>query len=149
MATIGAKEQQRRAMREGKSAKPPTKAPKTQKPEPTKVQAKPAEQAQPAPEKESVVRTKKQTKKAAPRAAVNGKTAAAKVDRSPLTVGNFIADAPLGVLMADLEREFKMDAHPMRSKIHAAKHKLGFTIEYDAQSKRYTGTAPKAKKKAA
>ncbi len=71
------------------------------------------------------------------------KTASAKgVDRRPLTVGTFIT-RPGGCTMAELEREFKMEAHPLRSKIHAAKHALGFSIEYDAKEKRYTGQAPR------
>ena len=83
-------------------------------------------------------------KAAAPKARAAKKVPAAKgVDRSPLTVGAFIVNAGGGCTMAALEKQFKMDAHPLRSKIHAAKHKLGFSIEYDAKEKRYTGQAPR------
>jgi hypothetical protein len=154
MATIGAKEAQRRAMREGKmtgrEARSATaKAMVAAVDGPKKVQPP----AEPATKESSV---KKPAKKAAPpkakakappKAKVAAKPAkkvpAAKgVDRSPLTVGTFIVNAGGGVTMAALEKQFKMDAHPLRSKIHAAKHKLGFTIEYDAKTKLYSGHAP-------
>lgn len=65
-------------------------------------------------------------------------------DRSPLAVGTFIVAAgPAGRPMAELEKEFGIDAHPMRSKIFAARHEHGFTIDYDAKAKAYVGQAPK------
>ena len=152
MATIGPKEAQRRAQREtkmtGREARSATaKAMVAAVDGPKKVEP-PA-----SPAEESGVSKKKPAKKAAPKAkakppkiAKSAKkiTSAKGVDRSPLTVGTFIT-RPGGCTMAELEKEFKMDAHPLRSKIHAAKHKLGFTIEYDAKEKRYTGQAPRFK----
>jgi hypothetical protein len=148
MATIGPKEAARKAMREAKMTTPKATA-----------KARPAAQAKPAaPETtESSVSKKKPAKKAAAKAKAKkppkiarAKAAAPKkakpakpgVDRRPLTVGTFVT-RPGGCTMAELEREFKMDAHPLRSKIFTAKHVLGFTIEYDAKEKRYTGTAPR------
>jgi len=46
-----------------------------------------------------------------------------------------------GVSMADLVKTFGIEAHPMRAKIHYAKHKLGYAIEN--RDGRYYGTAPK------
>jgi len=46
-----------------------------------------------------------------------------------------------GITMAELVAEFGIEAHPMRAKIHYAKHKLGFTIV--SEGGRYVGTAPK------
>ena len=136
MAKIGVKEAERRAMREGKmnrreAAAATTKAMVAAVDGPKKVEP-PA-----TPAEESGVIKKAKKKAAAPK-----KTAAKPgVDRSPLTVGTFIATGG-GVSMAVLEKQFKMDAHPLRSKIHAAKHKLGFTIEYDAKTKLYSGYTP-------
>lgn len=151
MATIGPKELQRRDMRENKpkpraAAKiaPPTEA--AEKPEPT-APANPADQAAPAPQaEESNVRAKKTAKRGTQtRTAVKGKTAA-KIDRSPRAVGDFIvAGGKDGVAMADLEKKFGIDAHPMRSKIHAARHELKFRIEYDSKTSRYVGSAPRQK----
>ncbi len=158
MATIGPKEQQRRAQRESKmtwrearSATARAMVAAVDGPKKVEPPASPAEES-------SVV--KKAKKKPAPKAkAKPPKTVKAKaaakppakkvpaakgVDRSPLTVGTFITRDG-GCSMAELEKEFKMDAHPLRSKIHAAKHKLGFAIEYDAKEKRYTGQAPRFK----
>ena len=143
MATIGPKEAQRRAQREAKTTRRPkelsaattTRAIVAAVDGPKKVEppAMPAEES-------SVV--KKAKKKPAPKAkAKPPKIVKAGVDRSPLTVGTFITRDG-GCSMADLEKEFKMDAHPLRSKIHAAKHKLGFTIEYDAKTKLYSGYTP-------
>lgn len=107
----------------------------------------------PAPKKESEVRTP--AKKSAARAKVKDKTQAKKpagvkkpkterkVDRRPLTIGTFISAAgDKGVTMAQIEKKFDMDAHPLRAKIFTAKHTLGFTITYDHKGKRYTGAAP-------
>ena len=105
--------------------------------------AKPAGKA-PATEESEVRDYKPKTK--APRTAVRGKTSAKKPDRSPRTVGEFIvAGGEGGRSMADLEKRFSMDAHPLRSKIHDAKHKLGYKIEYDHEAKRYTARAPRSK----
>lgn len=96
---------------------------------------------------ERPVTTKRQTKTPAAKAPANAKTKRARdagVDRSPLAVGTFIARAG-GASMADLEKQFKMDAHPMRAKIHSARHQLGFAINYDAEKGRYFGTEPKHK----
>ena len=134
MAKIGEKEQARREQRVGKA----TAAEKaTAKHEP---EAKP----EVAAKKESAVRTKKaRTKKAAPRTAVKGKTSA-KSERSPRAVGEFVCRDG-GCTMDELVKRFGVEAHPMRAKIHAAKHQLGFKIEYDYEAKRYSGTAPKQK----
>jgi hypothetical protein len=149
MAIIGAKEAQRRALREGgREARSATaKAMVAAVDGPKKVEP-PAE-----PAKESSV-SKKAKKKPAAKAKAKAaaapkpaKKAAKGVDRSPLMVGTFIT-RPGGCSMAELEKEFKMDAHPLRSKIWTAKHVLGFTIEYDAKEKRYTGTAPRFKQAA-
>lgn len=65
-------------------------------------------------------------------------------DRSPLAVGTFIVAAgPEGRKMVELEKEFGIDAHPMRTKIFVARHEHGFTIEYDTKAKAYVGQAPK------
>lgn len=67
--------------------------------------------------------------------------------RSPLAVATFIAASPTGVSMAELEAKFGIEAHPMRSKIFAARHDLGFTIDYEKregdEEKRYYATPPK------
>ncbi len=155
MATIGPKEQQRRAQRESKmtgrearSATARAMVAAVDGPKKVEPPARPAEES-------SVV--KKAKKKPAPKAKAKPpkiakakaaakpakKIASAKgVNRSPLTVGNFIINADGGRSMAELEKQFKMDAHPLRSKIFTAKHKLGFTIEYDAKTKLYTGLPP-------
>ena len=154
MAKIGPKEAQRAALRESKmtgrearSATARAMVAAVDGPKKVEPPATPAEES-------GVV--KKAKKKPAPKAKAKApkiakakvaakpakKIASAKgVDRSPLTVGTFITRDG-GCSMAELEKEFKMDAHPLRSKIHAAKHKLGFAIEYDAKEKRYTGQAP-------
>jgi len=155
MAKIGVKEAERRAMREQRAKDQTTRAMIAAVDGPKKVQPPPAVPAT----KESSV-SKKKAKKAAPKAkakkppkivrtkaaaaaAKKAKAAKPGVDRRPLSVGTFIT-RPGGCTMAELEREFKMNAHPLRSKIFTAKHVLGFTIEYDAKEKRYTGTAPRA-----
>ena len=97
-----------------------------------------------APKAKAKAPAKAKAKAAKAKAAPKKITSAKGVDRSPLTVGTFITRDG-GCTMAELEKEFKMDAHPLRSKIHAAKHKLGFTSEYDAKEKRYTGQAPRFK----
>ena len=138
MAKIGEKEQARREMRVGKAtaaAKPPAERPEASPPAKQE-----AEKAEP---KESTVRSKK-AKKTPPRAAVKGKTSAkksAKSERSPQAVGEFVCRAG-GCTMDELVKKFGVEAHPMRAKIHAAKHQLGFKIEYDHEAKRYAGTAP-------
>ena len=155
MATIGPKEAQRRAQREtkmtGREARSATaKAMVAAVDGPKKVEppASPAEESgvsKKAKKKAAVPKAKAKAKPAAKAAAAPKKVASAKgVDRSPLTVGTFIT-RPGGCTMAELEKEFKMDAHPLRSKIWTAKHVLHFTIEYDAKEKRYTGQAPRFK----
>lgn len=69
------------------------------------------------------------------------------VDRSPLAVGTFIARDG-GASMAELEQQFQMDAHPLRSKIFSARHGLKFAITYDAAKGRYFGKPPKRGKAA-
>lgn len=148
MATIGPKEQQRRMQREskmtGRQARSATAkamvaavdGPKKVEPPATPAEERSVKKAKkkPAPKAKAKVPPKKV------RAAK--KIASAKgVDRSPLTVGTFITRDG-GCSMAELEKKFRMDAHPLRSKIHAAKHKLGFTIGYDAKTKLYSGHAP-------
>lgn len=107
--------------------------------------AKPA--ADEAVTKESgAMRTKKAKKTSGGRTAVKGKTSGKKSDRSPLAVGTFIAAAgEKGVTMDQIVKKFGIEAHPMRAKIHAAKHELGFTVEYDHKAKRYTAKAPQVK----
>ena len=151
MATIGPKEAQRKAMRESKmtgrearSATARAMVAAVDGPKKVEPPARPAEESgvsKKTKKKAAAPKAKAKTKPAA-KAAAPKKVAAAKgVDRRPLTVGTFIT-RPGGCTMAELEREFKMNAHPLRSKIHAAKHVLGFAIEYDAKEKRYTGQAP-------
>jgi hypothetical protein len=48
-----------------------------------------------------------------------------------------------GVTMEMLVKKFGIEAHPMRAKIHYAKHQLGYTIEN--RDGRYFGTRPVAK----
>lgn len=122
------------------TSQPEPDCPKGLPKQPPRLDEKP--KAQPAPKKESdVSKPKKKATKA--KAAKPKKTKV--VDRSPLAVGTFIVAAGAqGVTMAALEKKFDMDGHPLRSKIHAAKHTIGFTIEYDAARKVYTGTAPHA-----
>jgi hypothetical protein len=162
MATIGPKEQQRKALREGKAiptgndltraaaaalSKDILNAAGAGKTKPrAAVPAKPEAQAEPAPKKESDARKPKK-KNAAARKPAKGKTApVGKIDRSPLAVGNFIAGGGnAGVAMADLVKEFGIEAHPMRTKIFQARHDLKFKIEFDTETKRYVGSAPKAK----
>jgi catalase (peroxidase I) len=104
--------------------------------------------AKPKPEKPKSTAKPKAAKKAA-KAKVQKKTAA-KVDRSPATIGDFIVAAgEAGVEMSAIEKKFKMDAHPLRSKIFTARHKLGYHIEYVETTKRYVGRAPAAAKEAA
>lgn len=109
------------------------------------------------PEQESVMATKKATKKAAQKKAspqkkappqkAAARTTAAGLDRSPRAVGEFICSyGAAGCPMADLVAQFKMEAHPMRSKIFAARHELGFQVEHDAKRKVYVGKPPKAAK---
>lgn len=83
-------------------------------------------------------------KRAADKANAGKRTRVPGVDRSPLAVGTFIARKG-GASMAELEKAFKMDAHPLRAKIHDARHKLGFKIDYDAEKNRYFGAEPKHK----
>lgn len=99
---------------------------------------------------------RKPKKKAAPKAKAKAKPAKAQkakpakrptpkteIDRSPATIAAFIvASAEKGVTMAQLEKKFDMDGHPLRSKIHAAKHRLGFQIVFHADRKVYTGNTP-------
>lgn len=86
---------------------------------------------------------KKTTKKTKAKPAAKPAKSEKKVDRSPLAVGTFIAAGGTdGVTMAAIEKRFKMDAHPLRAKIFAARHKLGFAIEHDPKRGVYVGTAP-------
>lgn len=67
--------------------------------------------------------------------------------RSPQKIADFMA-RPQGASMAELEKEFGIDAHPMRSKIFAARHDLGYTVAHEKREgdteKRYYATPPKA-----
>ena len=152
MAKIGPKEAQRAALRESKmtgrearSATARAMVAAVDGPKKVEPPATPAEESgvsKKAKKKAAAPRAKAKAKPPKAKAAAPKKTAAKPgVDRSPLTVGTFIT-RPGGCTMAELEKKFRMDAHPLRSKIHAAKHKLGFAIEYDAKEKRYTGQAP-------
>lgn len=104
-----------------------------------------------SPEKMAVLHDRKAAKKktrpksGSALASVVARTKPAKkIDRSPLAVGTFVCRDG-GCTMEQLVKRFGIEAHPMRTKIHAAKHELGFKIEYDRETKRYTGTAPKEK----
>lgn len=55
-------------------------------------------------------------------------------------VADFVSRAG-GASMAELVAEFGIEAHPMRAKIHYARHTLGYAIE--VVDGRYVGTAPK------
>lgn len=78
-----------------------------------------------------------------PAATPKKKAAPKEIDRSPLTVAKFIVAAgDKGIAMAQLEKKFDMDGHPLRSKIHAAKHRLGFQIVFHPDRKVYTGNSP-------
>lgn len=89
-------------------------------------------------------KTNKKAAKAKARTAVKSKkTAPARAgDRSPLAVGEYIVrNAPT---MEQLAKHFGIDPHPMRAKVFAARHTLGFKIEH--KDGRYSGTAPKSAK---
>lgn len=113
---------------------------------------KPKAPASAKPE-ESPLKTKKKAKaKSAARRTASKTTAPKRArrtldpnkDRSPLAVGTFIVAAgPEGRKMVELEKEFGIAAHPMRTKIFVARHEHGFTIEYDTKAKAYVGQAPK------
>lgn len=132
-----------RALRENRAAKiakaaKPRKAPVAEKPAREMAPAKPARKLSAASRRAQSATRADRARKQAP--------AASASDRSPLAVGNaIVAGGEKGIAMLDLVKRFGVEAHPMRSKIHDAKHKLGFTIEYDAVEKRYVGSAPKAK----
>lgn len=71
--------------------------------------------------------------------------ATANKGRKPVTaleVAQYIAAAgEQGVAMADLEKKYKIDAHPMRAKIHYIKTNLdGWTVEN--RDGRYFATGP-------
>jgi hypothetical protein len=106
-----------------------------------------------ATREESAMSAKKQAKSKAEAKRAKAKKARSQArgtgrrdgkDRSPLAVGTFIVQGgEAGRSMAALEKQFGIKAHPMRSKIHAARHELGFTIDYDPKAKAYVGSAPK------
>jgi hypothetical protein len=109
-----------------------------------RVAIEPATPAQPAPippeEKKPVTAKSARIKKTKREPDVRR-----KVDRSPLAVGTFIVGyGRYGAPMADIEKQFGMDAHPLRAKIHAARHKLGFDIEFDREKGTYVGKPPRA-----
>lgn len=89
-------------------------------------------------------------KKAAPRPTTRPGRATGKPNGRPANPqtrisGQAIGEATCvaaGVTMADLVKKFGIEAHPMRAKIHYAKHQLGYTIEN--RDGRYFGTRPKA-----
>lgn len=88
-------------------------------------------------------KTKAKAKKKPKRASKKRVIQANKLDRSPLAVGTFIVGGgDNGRTMEALEKHFGIEAHPMRSKIFAARHEHGFTIDYHARAKAYVGTAP-------
>lgn len=98
-------------------------------------------------------KTIKETGPLSPRANLDAeakKQKAGKVDRSPLAVGTFIVAAgAAGAPMADIEKRFVMDAHPLRAKIFAARHTLGFKIDFDREKKAYVGAYPEPQESAA
>lgn len=82
----------------------------------------------------------KKSVKSAPRKAKAATPAAGK--RETVTaeqVAKFIC-APGGKTMAEITDYFGIAAHPMRAKIHRAKHVLGYVIEH--KDGRYYGAAP-------
>lgn len=69
------------------------------------------------------------------------KPKAARTTVPALEVASFMARDG-GASMEDLVKEFGIEAHPMRAKIHYVRHKLGWTVE--TKDGRYFATAPKA-----
>lgn len=135
MTSAGPKEGQLRALRETRAERKTKENTVTTKTKTTQTKRGKTQSAKAAKPLDGAV------KRAAPKAK---RTKVPGVDRSPLTVGTFIARAG-GASMAEMEAQFKMDAHPLRAKIHAARHQLGFAIEYDAEKGRYFGKEPKHK----
>lgn len=84
--------------------------------------------------------TAKEKKTKAPKIEAAKKAKAPKKGVPATEVADFICRAG-GASMAELEKKFGIEAHPMRAKIFYAKHELGYAIE-NADG-RYTGTAPK------
>lgn len=80
----------------------------------------------------------KAAKAAAPK---TSKPKAARTTVPALEVAAFMARDG-GAAMAELEKEFGIEAHPMRAKIHYVRHKLGWNVE--TKDGRYFATAPKA-----
>lgn len=85
--------------------------------------------------------TAKEKKTKAPKIEAAKKAKAPKKGVPATEVADFICRAG-GASMAELEKKFGIEAHPMRAKIFYAKHELGYAIE-NADG-RYTGTPPKA-----
>lgn len=65
---------------------------------------------------------------------------AAKTGVPALEVAAFICREG-GASMPELVKEFGIEAHPMRAKIHYVRHKLGYGVE--TKDGRYHGAAPK------
>lgn len=130
------------------AASEPTGGAKPSKPDNAPVQAS-------APAKETTMKKRKAKKPAVAkpkkrgvsesaanlRAAKAKKPTAAKTTIPALEVAAFVCRDG-GASMAELEKEFGIDAHPMRAKIHYVRHKLGYGVE--TREGRYYGTAPKA-----
>lgn len=72
------------------------------------------------------------------------KRAKRKISRSPLAVGTYIVER--SPTPAQLERHFKSAMHPLRARIYDARHKLGFSIDWNPAEGRYVGKPPQAKK---
>lgn len=134
---------------EGKRRNAQTEGAKPSKPNNAPVEAS-------APAKEMTMKKPKKAKKAAAakpkkrsvseaaanlRAAKAKKPTAAKTTVPALEVAAFLCREG-GASMAELEKEFGIDAHPMRAKIHYVRHKLNYGVE--TRDGRYYGTAPKA-----
>lgn len=149
MATIGPKESQRRKLREDRAARQPKKT------EPTAPAA--ADQQETTTMKtKAKAKTRKTSKKtpakkrgAKKRPNANARTRVARKGTVPAQdVADFVSrpvghrDAPLGgASMEELVARFKIEAHPMRAKIHYVRHELGYDVA--VKDGRYHGTPPK------
>lgn len=161
MAKPGPKELQRRALREA-SAVPGKHARKMIFESPPCVgHSMPKTETPPAPPATQETAVKKTTKKTAAKrkptakkatSAKAPKAAASKARKGKkpvpaIDVANYICrpkskDNPLGgASMAELEKRFGIEAHPMRAKIYYVKHELGFDVV--SKEGRYYGAAPK------
>lgn len=135
-----------------KSAKPINAPVQASAPKETSMKKSKKKAAKPAGKKRSRSEASANLKAAKVRAVSTGeankfkvvlpkKPKAARTTVPAIEVAAFMAREG-GAAMADLEKEFGIDAHPMRAKIHYVRHKLGWTVE--TKDGRYFATAPKA-----